>query len=472
MDDRIGRLAGEYSSRGFLDEVMDPATGALRLTRSGRIWEAVHGARRSGATGSGRLVAVIDAGFDVSLPELARSIHPASRVRTDTPPKPDVNWHGTAVALLVRTVAPDAELLLLDVWKPGGLRPHDVGRALDTAREAGADVVNLSLEFPARNELGPSTFFDAARQPSPPRDDFLAVVDRAIATSEPYVEPRCRGACETCTAAERLSDGPLVVAASGNDVSQLACPACVRSVLGVGFRRTEYGVEHGVVFTRPAMTESILDLGRAELLVEEPPGFVGTSFAAPLVAGLAALLPAPADLVALARCNRAFNRTVLELAYFHIHGSGATPPGVGSTIAGGLDRIFREVPPAHQHVEHAQTSTTCGACGVTMLDWYDVYVGLFATHGDPLHALEVARIASVLFPFTASVRGNHGFAAEGAAAADDFPGTAAERTSLLRESLVGHTTAAELAPSVPMYAEARDRVRGELERLSPHDRDE
>lgn len=465
MDERVGRLAGDASPRGFLDRVMDPVTGELRLARSGRIWEAIAGARRAGATGAGRLVAVIDAGFDVTVPALHDRIHPASQIRSDTPAKADVDWHGTAVALLVRTVAPDAELLLLDVWKPGGLRPHDVARALDTAREAGADVVNLSLEFPAGATLAPMRFWDAAVNPTPSREDFLHVVDQLLASAEPYAEARCTGACETCSAVERLPDGPLVVAASGNDVSQLACPACTRRVLGVGFRRTAWVEEHGVVFTRQTMTESILDLGRAELLVEEPPGFVGTSFAAPLVTGLSALLSEPSDLVALARCNRAFNRTVLELAYHHTHGTGTTPSGVGAVIAGGLDRVFRALPPAHQHVEHAQTAMPCAACAVTMLDWYDVYVGLFATHGEPEHALAVGRIASVLFPFTASVRGNHGFAAEVSATPDDLDLPLRQRVDLLSEALRAYTDATRAAPDAAMYSTACDRVRTELESL-------
>lgn len=464
-DERLGRLAGDVSSRGFLDRVMDPATGELHLARSGRVWEAIEGARRSGATGAGRLVAVIDAGFDVSLPALARGIHPASRVRQDTPSKDDVDWHGTAVALLIRTVAPEAELLLLDVWKPGGLRQHDVAQALDTAREAGADVVNLSLEFPARASLAPTNFFDARALPHPSREQFLRVVGLVLDSAEPYVEPRCTGACETCASVERLPEDPLVVAASGNDVSQLACPACVRRVLGVGFRRTTYVEEHGVVFTQRTPTESILDLGRAELLVEEPPGFVGTSFAAPLVAGLAALLPDPAALVPLARAGRVFDRTVLELAYFHTHGTGVVPPDVADAVAGGLDRIFRTFPLPHQHPPQRQTWQPCGACCLTVLDWYDVYVNTMGLHGRRSHALDIARIASLLFPLTASVRGNHGFFAE-QQAVDDFGGTAEEREVLLREALGANIAAADIAPTVPMYAEARDRVLTELDRLA------
>ncbi len=98
------------------------------------------GLHRRGLRGAGVKVAVIDSGFDPGDPTLAagRVIH----TETFSLGLEGDRAHGTAVAAVLHSVAPAAELILLSV----GSRPgQSVYRAIDRALELDADVINISL---------------------------------------------------------------------------------------------------------------------------------------------------------------------------------------------------------------------------------------------------------------------------------------------------------------------------------------
>lgn len=442
---RLGVLSGQASgTQVFLDRVLDRATGRLRLEQRGRIWEAVATARRLGGTGAGRLVAVVDGGLDLSVPTLARGLHASSRVVSET--VAPTSGHGTAVALLIREMAPECELLLLDVYSDGSLRPEAVADALTTAYSRGADVINLSLQFssdcPQRDTdwIRPELLTSLA----PPVEEYAEQVDAWIANAEPYASGRCQSACPICDALASAPESTLAVAASGNWEGQ-SCPACFDRAVGVGFQRTRRVERNGSIFTISELPVSSAPVGRAELLVEEPPGFLGTSFAAPLLSGLAATVAEPADLAVLSRMSRALT-PILALAGTQ----WATPPenipeDAPMTLHRGLIRIAEAMPERHRHFDQVSVSEPCPLCVLLLVDWYDVFVSMLVASDNPRGGLDIARIASVLAPDTASISGNRGLAAE--------------RTGLREEALAAYQNAANLAPDVDIYSNAVARLK-------------
>lgn len=441
--------AGDANS--FFERVFDAASGELRLDRRGRFWEAVATAHREGAVGAGRCIAIIDVGFDSSLRPLQHNVHPASFLRRETV-EPS-GRHGSVVALLARTVAPGAELLLLDVDSPGGLLPAAVAEAIGTAGAAGADVINLSLEFPTDCEPQETSWIDLdlLTAPAPPKADFLAQVDAWIEHAEPYAGRRCKSPCEICSALAQVPPETLVVAASGNR-SDRACPACVYRVVGAGFERSERIERDGVVFTPAALPQTRANMARFELAIEEPPGFLGTSFAAPLLSGFAALISSPSALAVTACVGRAMT-PVLQIASLQATSPPAElPEDASSTLHEALLRVVTTMPDDHRHFDHEWTRDPCPLCSLLFVDWYDVLVSLLIAVGVPERAVGVARIAAVLAPDAASVSANRGLAALRMAATEREP---ALRRELYTEALQAYEKANRLAGGVASYVRGR-----------------
>lgn len=124
------------------------------------------------ATGSGVLVAVLDTAVDTTHPYFeCAHIHPSiDLVGADDLPLPPgessgtfaANGHGTAVAGLIHAVAPGATILpirvLDDNWRGSAATIAD---AIWMARDAGADVINLSLGTQTRSGLIETAVVDA-----------------------------------------------------------------------------------------------------------------------------------------------------------------------------------------------------------------------------------------------------------------------------------------------------------------------
>lgn len=453
--EKSGVLSGNpKATRAFLDTVLDRSSGRLIVSRRGQIWEAVAAAQTLGATGAGRLVAIVDGGFDLTVPGLASRLHPASRVRKETVTK--TNGHGTAVALLVREVAPECELLLIDVWDSPTIRRQDVGDAIKLARECKADVLNLSLEFPTDCAVRDVSWIrvELLTSGAPPAADYVAQVQAWIDNAEPYAGARCGLHCAICDALDELPESTLVVAASGNLEGQ-SCPACFVRVVGVGFHRTRRVEVAGTVFMTSELPVSTGPMSRAEFVVEEPPGFQGTSFAAPLVSGFGALLPEPKLLAEIGNMSRALT-PVLALANAQwTLGVDQLPDDAPEILWKGLMAFADSIPASHRHFDQESITEACAACALLLIDWYDVAVSLYSAILDWKHALGIARIAAVLAPESASVNGNHAFAAERAA---EHQTDETERKALLRESVAAYKNAVRIAPEVTMYATELDRI--------------
>jgi tetratricopeptide (TPR) repeat protein len=250
-------LSYEHAGTLSIEDHFDRSTGSWKQPFEGPLWSVVAHAHQKGMRGKDRTVAIIDSGFDLGIKRLSEaalgSCAQESRLG-------GASEHGTLVALLINEIAPEATLDLYEVSM--GSKPSAVliEKALRTIEKSGADIVNLSL--------GHST------------------------------EQGGTGVCECKLAAEvaRFAQAnKLVVAACGNEFGPLSCPAQIKSVLSVGYsneRREinwdgEVPVREVSIADRPSFAQSML----ANVLVRQPPDIAGSSFAAPMICGLAAISP-------------------------------------------------------------------------------------------------------------------------------------------------------------------------------------
>jgi subtilisin family serine protease len=230
--------------------------------------DAAHGI----STGAGVVVAVADTGVDPTHPALSGHIAPGGFDFVDQDPDPrderdfldndhdglvdEQYGHGTFVASLVLAVAPDTMILPVRVLDSEGYGTSStVAAGIIWAVDAGAKVVNLSADLP----------------------DAPEIVKEAIR----YARDR----------------GVLVVAAAGNaGGTDIAFPARFSDVLGVtavddtGRKPPFASAGSAVSLVAPGV--SVLGGMPMDLSPSGTARWSGTSFAAPLVAGAAALVRA------------------------------------------------------------------------------------------------------------------------------------------------------------------------------------
>lgn len=434
---------GSATSLRTLETVFDAGTEAFRFDRRGVFWQAVAVAAERSAPE--RVVAIIDSGFDTRIRRLARVIHPASRVPTR--PRRDLS-HGTLVALLVNEVAPEARLLLVEARTGIQLWSDRVAEAIRYADGFGAHVINLSLEFGSDAELRlvPGVAVEPLVALHPDREAVLEQVRLWRGLVEPYAAGGCRRACELCTTIAALDPRTVVVAASGN-AEQHACPACATRALGVGFHAEIAAVRDGRVVTGQTLprTESNLVW---EVTVPEPPGFEGTSFASPLISGLAALQEDPAEFAALAHLPRALT-PVLIVANEVAHRETIDAAALSVWHAAMLE--FAEAVPARHRHWAEDVPAPCSTCSFAMVEWYNAFTVLRLLQNDLVQALAMARLAATVAPHSPSAHGNLGetYRRWGLSLRNG----SLERLAALRCAADAFARAARDAPDVAMYAE-------------------
>ena len=228
----------------------------LSTVRVPEAWE-------SSTASSAPLIAVLDTGVDVTHPDLAGKVDAARawNTLTDTRDVTDRNGHGTAVAgvaaaatnngIGIAGVAPGARILPVVVASPEGWAyDSDVIEGITYAADAGAAVINLSLSSP---------------------QEASAAMRQAVA----YATAR----------------GSVVVAAAGNSgTSSREYPAALDDVLSVG------ATDDAGRLAFFSSSDDTVDVAAPGLwLTTTQPGggyraMSGTSFSAPVVAGVAALV--------------------------------------------------------------------------------------------------------------------------------------------------------------------------------------
>jgi subtilisin family serine protease len=131
--------------------------------------DAIHSGTNPAAAGAGALVAVIDSGVDATHPDLAGRVVPGpDLVENDGDPS-DPTGHGTHIAGIIAAaagngiggagVAPGARILAIRVLgADNNGTAANVAAGIDAAVDAGADVVNISLNWSQSSQaLAPVT---------------------------------------------------------------------------------------------------------------------------------------------------------------------------------------------------------------------------------------------------------------------------------------------------------------------------
>ncbi|MEQ8770478.1 MAG: S8 family serine peptidase [Phycisphaerales bacterium] len=261
-DSELNHASGDQGSgtqsmlffKSEIDFNTQPLWGALGLSAANQL-----------ATGDGIVIAVIDCGIDVDHPHFAGKIHPGAINLLGTPGAFDevgngidddsdgltdeMLGHGTFVAGLASSVAPGAMIMPIRAMNDEGLGDgFTIARAVYHAIEHGADVINLSL--------GSET--------------NLRVIDKAIH--------------------EAADLGIIVIASAGNESERTPeYPAGSNDVGGVA--ATDL---NGVLATFSNFGDHILACAPGVAITGPDVGGWGegdgTSAAAPLLAGTAALL--------------------------------------------------------------------------------------------------------------------------------------------------------------------------------------
>lgn len=248
------------------------------------------------ATGAGVKVAVIDTGI-ARHPQLDQLSGGADFVAPEAPePFRDCDAHGTAVAGIIagndRGLAPDAEVLSIRQSSAHYRSPSARQQPGDEAPPGAGDLESLTRAI--HNAL----------------DEKAQIINISVVSCvEPAVAPRVdtRGIKEALRRAEQ--DKAVVVAAAGNmshecPAGSTVYPAHFPTVLTVGARSDSHTVadyslpvpDGATLLTAPGTVELALAPGvpgwatgkAGERGTVEP--FTGTSFAAPVVSGTAALL--------------------------------------------------------------------------------------------------------------------------------------------------------------------------------------
>lgn len=259
------------------------APAALRLSAAQRL-----------ATGRGVRVAVLDTGVDGRHPALTGRMLPGRDFvdgdrNASEPAVPNgAAWgHGTHVAGLIALVAPNARIMPARVLDPDGVGNSWVlAEALLWAADPdgnpdtddGADVINMSLGTLARTDVLDAIARIAACQPAVAGDPVGDRSDPGYADDE----RRC--------AARR---GAVLVAAAGNDASRVRQYPAAEGVYGlvsVGASRP-----NGSIATFSNFGSWVRLAAPGQRITSTLPGglwgtWSGTSMAAPLVAGTAALV--------------------------------------------------------------------------------------------------------------------------------------------------------------------------------------
>jgi subtilisin family serine protease len=280
-------------------DILDPTSGAqpIKFTWA---YDAVHAGEALATIGGGssRIVSVIDTGLDVNHPEFVGQVARAFDTGSGGSDVTDVVGHGTFVSGLIsaldgngrggKGVAGTTKLIAVRASTDGGFTVGDLIRGIDFSIRRGADVINMSL-------AGDAASFTSTQARALEAAFFNDVLPIAAAgnnaeNGNPVEFPaaavggRRGGRGIGLSVAATKPDGGVASFSNHNQFVSLAAPGASGS-----------DCAHGVFSTLPAnggtewddptnACNRIFTEGTARYAYGE-----GTSFAAPIVSGLAAL---------------------------------------------------------------------------------------------------------------------------------------------------------------------------------------
>ena len=289
---RVLEFEGAAAARGVVDGY-NSVTNRWTFSFDSPFWKAIKHAHELGRRGTDRRVAIIDSGCDLSILRLRQRV---DAVKSFVPGAADQDTlgHGTAVALLTTEVAPECRLDIYQVARDGKPDESAVIEALTAVAESNADVVNVSIAA-----LSPFQFTAEQLQ--------TGIADGDGSGKKYALEEKPCGLCAAATAAN--AKGKLVFAAGGNAPNTASCPARAQGVAAVGFEGSYTkvtglpggGMQSAAFASGPNAPQSLL----LDVSLREIPGVLGTSFAAPLFSGAAALGLTQAELNGYIAANAA-----------------------------------------------------------------------------------------------------------------------------------------------------------------------
>lgn len=456
-----GRLSSSPgAAQALLRNVFDLASETFQLDQSGTYWQSVETARQLNATGRGRRVAVIDAGFDMSVARLASVSSPIS---VTTKANLDRHGrHGTLVALLINEVAPEAELLLIDVAPGSKVDKSRLAEALDMANTSRADIINMSVEFQSDNVRRNKPWMDleALGFFNPDRDHFVDQVRHWNEDSEPYENERCAAPCPTCEALEKVAPSVLVVAAAGNFMSS-SCPACFIRTVGVGFVTEQSSERDGRRVNSQTPVDAEHQNFMGEINLPAPPGLEETSFAAPMLSGFAALLDEPTDAESMVRLGTGLTPILALANNLAVAAAENTeiPGEAPMTLEAGFLEFAEACPVRHRHWNE-ESPEPCPACALFMIEWYKALVSFWVNTSNH-QAPAFAQLACTLAPHSPEAAGNLGAAIYWETRRAQLEPNA--KHELLERSLQAWRRALHLAPTSMMYRDWTSRLSAALD---------
>lgn len=349
----------------------DVTTDKWAFPQEGEFWRAIRAAHERGIRGKGCRIAIIDSAFDLTIPRLKQR---ASGVIKEWAAPSESTDHGTAVALLVCEVAPDAEIDFYSVGEHGHPDERLLLKALGLVAQSDAKLVNLSLG----------------------RRADKAPVKAANSNPEAH--------CDICKAAQAASlGGRLLVAAVGNRRGQASCPARDKSVLGIGFQTVKSSLyqtdEGGTAETSEWKDPSYNQAYAAKYTLVQPEGVLGSSFATPLATGALALCDDLTQIPPLFEALRLAGDAELFHDFLHQGDSRAVDVTRGTYL-----KALSKLP--HRHGAQS-AGDPCTMCSIFAQGLY-VNAGLFFLEiGDLDNATDLLRAARWLAPWSPHALANH-----------------------------------------------------------------
>jgi hypothetical protein len=408
----------------------DAAKQSWTLQKAGDLWDSVRIAHNAGLTGRDRRVAVIDGGFDTAVGPLGK---PNCSVLVSANPGRKETAHGTCVALLIHEIAPAAELLLYETADDDNVDFRNVVAALTTAGPR-ADVINVSL--------------GAERLLSDIPDSERPSEHRAVTSHS----------CSLCDAArDAEAAGSLVCAAVGNSRDVVACPAAYTATVACGFvgsMETVDGDGMRISMPLPPTVDADHDTQAVlvgSLVVKQPAGVVGSSFATPLLSAFLAITEMESEVAKWQAVSRV---TTAGYEWMFMK--------LWPTAERALAQCLSLIPEAHRHWDE-DTRRPCATCSFFAAPWYanfgltKIRLGLFD------EALSILRVGRDIAPLHPDIAANHGFAA--LVSAKENEGDAHKKGNLFREAVDSYEAALRQVRSQE-FEERRDEAAAALAGLS------
>lgn len=403
-EQRLGRWAeGETVSEKLIAQLSGVEDA---LQKEGSFWEAVKFAHHRGNRGDGKKVAVLDGGFFLEHPGLADRVElgPGTSNKSD-----HGATHGTAVALLVREVAPEATLLLYDIGADGSPSIDAVVEALRHSEDH-ADVICCSFVWDS----------DPRRVTSEEVAELLdlktgpEVVSKAtnslLKNGFPWFDADgCQQWCVLCQYLSGLTaDRPLIIAAGGNSSSEDVCPAAHHAAVSAGFRReynkAYYGSSALKVNSAPSSDQHPI----VDVSLKEIPGAIGTSFAAPLLSGFACLVGID-DFKNAVLISHALDFVIMR----HMETQRLTdeeeelPPDAQYSTLVGYYEIIKSLPAGHDWDDEEHAQQPCALCSFFFARLWQTIGLMYLESGNFAAARDVLRHGRSVAPASNDIRANY-----------------------------------------------------------------